>query len=305
MFLAAAADRRRSPRHITEILDNMTELYTAAGGIFLGAEYANRDGQNERRDINQPCLCVYGTTTPLHFWNALQGSNVIDGSLARFIILPTENDYPEENAGAGIRVSPPPLIESLRFISDGGGRRVPGNLIGRTAGNETAVDPMTVPMQSAAKDVFRMLGAEITNELREARGTAFTAILARIAENAQKLALVRAVGLDPEAPAISAHDADWAIRLVRHFANHTMIAVERHVADNETERNHKRILEIIRASGDAGLTQNELTRRSQFLDKRPREEILRTLIEAALVTTAMRPTSTKPALVYCAVGREP
>ena len=212
MFLAAAADRRRSPRHVTDILDNMTELYTAAGGIFLGAEYANRDGQNERRDINQPCLCVYGTTTPLHFWNALQGSNVIDGSLARFIILPTENDYPEENAGAGIRVSPPPLIDSLRFVAAGGGRQVAGNLIGKTAGHETAVDPMTVPMQPGAKEAFRTLGAEITNELREARGTAFTAILARIAENAQKLALVRAVGLDPEAPEITADDADWAIR---------------------------------------------------------------------------------------------
>ena len=35
----------------------MTELYTSAGGIFLGAEYANRDGANERRDINKPCLC--------------------------------------------------------------------------------------------------------------------------------------------------------------------------------------------------------------------------------------------------------
>ena len=87
----------------------MTELYTAAGGIFLGAEYANRDGHNERRDVNQPCLCVYGTTTPLHFWNALQGSNVVDGSLARFIILPTENDYPEEKrrrGHSGVAASP-------------------------------------------------------------------------------------------------------------------------------------------------------------------------------------------------------
>ena len=103
MFLSAAADRKRSPRHITEILDNMTELYTAAGGIFLGAEYANRDGMNERRDIVQPCLCVYGTTTPLHFWGALQGANVVDGSLARFIILPSEEDYPDENLAAGLR----------------------------------------------------------------------------------------------------------------------------------------------------------------------------------------------------------
>src|SRR5690606_15855476 len=36
MFLSAAADRKRSPRHITEILDNMTELYTAASGNLAG-----------------------------------------------------------------------------------------------------------------------------------------------------------------------------------------------------------------------------------------------------------------------------
>lgn len=87
MFLSAAADRRRSPRHITEIRDNMTELCIAAGGVFVGAGYANRDGKNARRDINQPCLCVYGTTTPVHFWNALQSANAVDGSLARFIIV--------------------------------------------------------------------------------------------------------------------------------------------------------------------------------------------------------------------------
>jgi hypothetical protein len=81
-------------------------------GIFLGAEYANRDGKNERRDINQPCLCVYGTTTPLHFWNALQSANVVDGSLARFIIVRTDDDYPEENLSAGIRRSPAPLLDA-------------------------------------------------------------------------------------------------------------------------------------------------------------------------------------------------
>jgi len=302
MFLAAAADRRRSPQHLTAILDNMTELYTAAGSVFLGAEYANRDGHNERRDINQPCLCVYGTTTPVNFWNALQGSNVIDGSLARFIILPTEDDYPEENPDTGIRMPPASLVDGLRLVAAGGGRQT-GNLAGRTAGPETAVDPMVVPMQAGAKDAFRELSREITRELREARGTAFTAILARIGENAQKLALIRAVGIDPAAPAVSSEDAEWAIGLVRHYALRTMTAVERHVADNETERSHKRVLEIIRSGGgDDGLGKSELTRRTQFVDKRQRDEILATLMEAGLVTMAMRSTPTKPALAYRAAG---
>ena len=157
-------------------------------------------------------------------------------------------------------------------------------------------------MQVGAKDAFRALGAEITKELREARGTAFTAILARIVENAQKLALVRAVGIDPEAPSISGNDADWAIELVRHYALRTMTAVERYVADNETERNHKRLLEIIRSVGEDGLSKSELIRRTQFLDKRQRDEILSTLVEAGLVTMAMRSTPTKPALCYRSTG---
>jgi len=159
MFLSAAADRRRSPRHITDILDNMTELYTSAGGIFLGAEYANHDGLNDRRDVNQPCLCVYGTTTLLHFWNALQGSNVVDGSLARFIIVPTTDDYPEENLAAGPRRAPRALIASLKQIAQGGGY-ARGNLAGILPGPETAVDPMVVPMLAEARDAFRALSAE-------------------------------------------------------------------------------------------------------------------------------------------------
>ena len=298
MFLQAAADRRRSPRHITEILDNMTELYTAAGGIFLGAEYANRDGKNERRDINQPCLCVYGTSAPVHFWGALQSANVVDGSLARLIIIHCRDDYPEENEAAGIRVVPPPLLDALRQIASGGGRAPAGNLCGLTADPTTAVDPMTVAMDTPARDAFRGLSQSITRQLRDARGTPFTPILARIAENSAKVALIRAVARDPVTPLIRADDAEWAIGFVQGCADWTMHEVERRVADNDIERNHKRLLEIIRSAGPAGITKNDLIRRSQFLDKRQRDEILVALVEAGLIDTALRPTVTKPITVF-------
>ncbi|HMQ92668.1 MAG TPA: PriCT-2 domain-containing protein [Amaricoccus sp.] len=301
MFLSAAADRKRSPRHITEILDNMTELYTAAGSVFLGAEYANHDGRNDRRDIVQPCLCVYGTTTPLHFWNALQSANVVDGSLARFIILPTEDDYPEEALGRGIRTAPAGLVERLRLVAAGGGHVPSGNLAGLGAGTTTAVEPMTVPMTQEASDAFSDLGSEITRELRQARGTGHTAVLARVSENAQKLALVAAVSRDPVAPAITLGDAEWAIGFVRSFARNTMRAVERHVADNEIERNHKRVLDIIRRAGPGGLTKTELTRKTQFLDRRTRDEQLVTLAEAGLLTTRLRPSATKHTVVLVAL----
>ena len=297
MFLSAAADRKRSPRHITEILDNMTELYTAAGGIFLGAEYANRDGMNERRDIVQPCLCIYGTTTPLHFWGALQGANVVDGSLARFIILPSDEDYPDENLAAGLRQASPALIHGLQRIAEGGGIQQ-GNLSGKTSGASTAVNPAIVPMTEEAKARFSNLSVQLTQELRAAVGTAYTAILSRIGENALKLALIVAVGRDPTSPVIDITDAEWAIGFVRHFASRTMEAVERHVADTETEAHLKRIREIIRAAGNDGITKSEITRGSQWLKARDRDEILLTLIESGDITTAMRDTGGRKAMVY-------
>lgn len=297
MFLAAAADRKRSPRHITEILDNMTELFTSAGGVFLGAEYANRDGSNERRDINQPCLSVYGTTTPLHFWGALQGANVVDGSLARFLILPSDEDYPDENIAVGIRQAPPALIRDLQRVAAGGVLQK-GNLIGKTADQNTTLTPTIVPMTEEARARFKALSLELTGELRAAAGTACTAILARIGENSLKLALIVAVGRDPAHPEIDLTAADWAIDFVRYFAQRTMAAVERHVADTEVEAHLKRLKEIIRNAGAKGITKSEITRASQWLKSRDRNEILETLIESGDITTGMRETGGRRAMVY-------
>jgi hypothetical protein len=77
-----------------------------------------------------------------------------------------------------------------------------------------------------------------------------------------------------------------------------MIEVDHHVADNPTEANHKRVLGIIRNAGDAGLTRNELARRTQFLDQRQRAELIASLIESGQIATAFRASATRPALVF-------
>ena len=119
--------------------------------------------------------------------------------------------------------------------------------------------------------------------------------------NAQKLALVAAVGRDPVAPSITLDDAEWAIGFVRRFARNTIRAVDQHVADNEIERNHKKVLDIIRRARPGGLTKTELTRKTQFLDRRTRDEQLVTLAEAGLLTTRLRPSATKHTVVLVAI----
>jgi hypothetical protein len=153
-------------------------------------------------------------------------------------------------------------------------------------------------MTDEARVRFKRLSDELTDELRAAAGTAFTAILARIGENALKLAMIVAVGRDPAHPEIDITAADWAIGFVQHYARRTIEAAQRHVADTEIEAHLKRLKEIIRAAGAKGITKSEVTRASQWLKSRDRNEILETLIESGDITTGMRDTGGRRAMVY-------
>jgi hypothetical protein len=173
-----------------------------------------------------------------------------------------------------------------------------GNLVGILSGLETAVVPMVVSMSAEARDAFRALSEKNTLELPKARGTAFTSILARIGENARDVALIVAVGRHPVQPEITMQDATWAIGFVRHFASRTMESVERHVADNDTDRSHKRVSDIIRSAGEQGVTKSELIRRTQWIDLRKRNEVIASLAEGGLIKTKMRPQATRSAMVF-------
>ena len=286
MFLSAAADRKRSPRYICEILDLMTELYTTSGTTYFGIEYASNQLNNSHRAIHQPCMCVYGTTTPIHFWQALQSANMADGSLARFLILQSEDDFPDSNEHFGTIDPPQSLIAQLRLIHEGGGK-LGGNLHEVGAVDEVAVEPRVVPMAAAAKRHFNALDHELLERLRASRGSGHSSILARIEENATKLALIRAVSRDPVDPQIQEADAAWGIMFSRHCAELSIREATSRVSENTAESFHKRALQILHASGPQGMSKSDFTRKTQYMDSRQRDGVLRTLIEAQLVETVL------------------
>jgi len=294
MFLSAAADRKRSPRYVCEILDLMTELYTTSGTTYFGVEYASTQHNNAHRAIHQPCACIYGTTTPLHFWQALQASNVADGSLARFLIMESEDDFPDSNEAFGVIDPPQDLIDRLILIHQGGGK-LNGNLTDVGAIDEVLVDPRVVPMTSQARATFRQLDQELVERLRTSRGTGYSSILARIEENATKLALIRAVSRDPVDPQIEDHDAEWGIMLSRHCAELTIREASARVSENQVESHHKRAMQILRDAGMAGMSKSDFTRRTQFMDHRQRDGVLRTLAEAGLIEMMALQSKGRPA----------
>ena len=303
MFLSAAADRKRSPRYVCEVLDLMTELYTTSGTTYFGVEYASTQHNDAHRAIHQPCACIYGTTTPLHFWQALQAANVADGSLARFLILESEEDFPDSNEVFGSIDPPQALIDTLVLIHEGGGK-LSGNLANIGAVAEVEVEPLVVPTAPEAQAVFWALDQTLLQELRRARGSGLSSILARIEENATKLALIRAVSRDPVAPQIEASDAAWGAMLARHCAELTIREVAARVSENPTESNHKRSLKILQDAGAQGMSKRDFTRRTQFMDLHQRDSVLKTLVDAGFVALEQRLTKGRTAQWIRYVGGE-
>ena len=296
-FTANVADKRRAPKHLSEIWDLFTELATSAGTTFFGAEYADQR-ERPRQDIIEPCASIHGVSAPGPFWEALKSGSLQDGSLARFLVFRSEDDIPDRNRRpAALADLPANLLEAVRTVAAVGADQPRGNLAGIGAPGVKPA-PLTVPMDAEATAIFDALDDEMTLRQRAAIGSDQSAALARVWENSAKVALIKAVSANPRAPVIRGVDAQWAREVVDHCVATLLIQSERHLANNETERCAKRILEVVRAAGNGGIRQRDLTRKLQFIEPRLRREFIADLVESEQLIAVNSGVSGRPATTY-------
>lgn len=276
-FFQVAGNRDKAPSHKTEIVDNLVELYSMADSMFLGTAYANQK-ERKKEPIIQPCVSLFGVTTPASFWGALSSGNALDGSLARMLIFESENHYPDPRHDLDFKAIPEFLLANAGMIRDG----VEGHLcfpLGE--GSAATPKPYRVPYANEiAAERARDIREHQTVLLREHQGTNNTSILARLAENCFKLALVKAISYAPRDPKIRLADLEWGYEMSWRSVQSLMNAVRDTIADNEQEAAVKRVLKMISGAGSAGITLSQLTRTTQFLDSRRRNAILLDLVES-------------------------
>ena len=82
-------------------------------------------------------------------------------------------------------------------------------------------------------------------------------MLARVWENTAKVALIKAVSANPQAPVIRLEDAEWARLVVDRCVTTMITEAERHIAENQTQAYHQKVLRLIQGAGERGLTRNE------------------------------------------------
>ena len=270
----------KAQTHKAQIAAYLKELYSTAGTVWVGTEYADQSSKgNPRKDIHSPHACVYGTSTPGQFWAAVAGGSLHDGLMARMLLFVSPVNYPDEQE-PDLAEPAPALVEALQAIAAGPASHAAGN-IGSLMVYTSAPAAYTVPETPEAAEARRNLRRDQLAQQRRAEGTYVTAIAGRLAENAMKLALVRAVSRDPSNPVIEAGDVAWGRAVAQHCVDTLLREASRHVADSDYEAKLNRALDYIRRHGP--ISAREMFRKGWRLPERERDEILRSLVEGGLI----------------------
>ena len=281
----------KAPAHKAAIKSEFMKLFSRAKGVYLGTEYADQR-ERKREDIHEPNACLYGVTTPSTFWDALEGGALQDGFVARLLVFQTDNNRPPRNPDCGGREPPQALLDGLRRIAAGrGGLPQPGgNLAQAGVPVFPPHDPSkpgttyTVPMTPDAEALHADWEHEEDALARVVEGTFKSTIVNRWAENALKLAMIRAISDNPQAPLICKASLDWGWKLARRSMDTILRDADERVSSNENEKFVKQLKKIIRDAGTVTMT--DLCKRSEHIRKETRNSIIDDFVQQGLVTVA-------------------
>jgi hypothetical protein len=283
-FLETLKNPAKAP-HLYNVATVLMAIYGCSDSLWIGDAYADA---KKTKKINQPHPCLYGTSVPEKFWESLTAENVTDGLLGRMMPFESFAGYVDPKEPESIEPDAD-LIDQVRFWVD---LKLGGNL------HATNPTPIVANYTADAQERFHGHMAEIANR-RKGEDSQAAALWSRAAGKAGKLALIFAASRCPLSTTfeVELEDVDRAIAMSNWITRTVQRKVFEHVSENEIEGQLKRVLRILKTP----MTRNELTRKTQWLRRRERTEILETLVESGLVETYDEPTAGRPKMMLKAV----
>jgi len=283
-FLETLKNPAKAP-HLYNVATVLMAIYGCSDSLWIGDAYAD---SKKTKKINQPHPVLYGTSVPEKFWESLTAENVTDGLLGRMMPFESAAGYVDPKEPENIQPNSS-LIDQVRFWVD---LKLGGNLYSEHP------TPISATYTFEAQARFSAHMAEIS-ERRKTEDSQAAALWSRSAGKAGKLALIFAASRCPISTTfnVELEDVDRAIAMGNWLTRTVQRKVFEHVSENETECQLKRVLRLLKQP----LTKDQLVRKTQWLRRRDRNEIIETLVESGLVELAEEPTGGRPKIVLKAV----
>jgi len=280
--------------HLYGIPSVLLKAYGSSNTRMYGKSYAD---VSKNISILQPNLCLYATSTPSQFFDSLSKENIEDGLVARMLIFESENPRPRTRSKVKKSNPPASLIEMVKKLYQKPINAYPVGNVSET----TIIDPYLVPITA---DAFQMLcdfDDEIEN-LREKleKQNRVQSMYNRCRLIAEKIAMIIAIGVNPDEPVIDPSHALYGIRLTKHLFDNLQYAVENFISNTEQERDLKKMLYLIRHKGKISVS--DLTRKFQHMKTTDRKSVIQTLMDSEHIEEKWEIESeTKRKRVYIAI----
>lgn len=244
-----------------EIVDYIIELYGRSGGTFRGRQYAN-EKLNPQVILEQPHLCVLGSTIPERLQAACTSDEIVDGFLNRWLVFAT-SQRPEKQKGKGLTTPPGALVDEVNSwlarhegLSDHYGKP----------------EPAKISMTPEAWDVFCDFENQMKKKL-DSEPYPQNMLYARADAHVEKLAMILA-----DNGIIGLGELSTAIGIVSR-SNMWMLNFVSGIHGSDHERNVMFVLDTIRRAGGS-ISRNVLTQQTRRLTNRDRKDIVEQLIES-------------------------
>ena len=260
----------RSPSYKSGIVSVFMDTFSAADSLYIGQEYTNADNKRPRVDVMEPCLSLYGISTPTRFFEAFNSDFILDGFLPRLFIF--EGDDPQKIGYAsyerGKEEDNGLLVDELRVSFPAFGlSSLPKPAPCRTM----AFDPSAIVTFSVVVDQYETLKLNAASE-------SIRAIYSRAIEHFIKLCLIVE---DPMASCISRSVAVFCADILEVLVATSIDAATKNIFDNQVSRDNARLTEIVRKA--KVISRSDLTRQTQYLKSFERKQIIEDLIDANII----------------------
>jgi hypothetical protein len=272
-MLATLKSPNKAP-HLYNIATVLMQIYGSSDTIWIGDAYADA---KKTQKINQPHAVIYGTAVPSGFWESMTADNITDGLIGRLLPFESRTGYVDPQTPE-IGDPPKSIIDQ---VSQWLGAGQLGNL-----GDKNPV-PIIARYTPEAKQRYDNHMMEIS-ERRRTEDEQAAALWSRAAGKAGKLALIFAASRQLPSGDLSVgfEDIDCAIKLSNYITRRIQRQVFEHVSVNDQEERTKKVFRLLASP----MNKSQLTRKTQWLGKRDRNEILETLIESGMIEYEIQET---------------
>lgn len=278
---------RAKDGRMESLMAGMLTAYSSANSVI---PVRRRAGEREPGVVVQPCLVMFGTAIPTHYYAALSERMLTNGLFSR---MSTFESYPRASGQEPIyRPVPTRVLETAHWWAE----MSKGAALSGGARHE----PTTWAHTARARALLIDIREDVDAKYRAAEGTndaVSMAVLGRVGEHVRKFSLVYAVSKDPYGVLIDDEAVRWAYRLVSHQANRMLFMAADHAAESVFDARAMKAIRKLREAPNRTVPHSHLLK-AMKLSAREFGEVMETLIERGEVASQTAKSGGRTGILY-------